>query len=119
MAKRIAGTMYIKVDGEQLEVSGGFECAGMLVKREAVMSVTAVAGYKETAIKPYIKVTALFVPGFPLEALQSSTEMTCTAELANGRVYTLSGAFLEGEAPVKNDDGTVELEFAGTKGIWQ
>lgn len=111
--------MYAKVDGEQLEVSGGFECPGMEVKREAVMSLTGVAGFKETPIKPYIKMTALFVPGFPLATLQSSTDMTLTVELANGRVYTLSGAFIENEAPVKGDDGTIDLEFAGMKGIWQ
>ena len=111
--------MYAKVDGEQLEVSGGFECPGMELKREAVMSLTGVAGYKETPIKPYIKMTALFMPDFPLATLQSNTDMTLTVELANGKVYTLSGAFIENEAPVKGDDGTIDLEFAGMKGIWQ
>lgn len=111
--------MYAKVDGEQLEVSGGFECPGMELKREAVMSLTGVAGYKETPIKPYIKMTALFMPNFPLATLQSNTDMTLTVELANGKVYTLSGAFIENEAPVKGDDGTIDLEFAGMKGIWQ
>ena len=119
MGQRVAGTMYVKVDGEQLEISGGFECPGMDVKREAVMSLTGVAGYKETPIKPYVKMTAIFVPDFPLETLQTNTEMTITVELANGRVYTLSGAFVENEAPTKGDDGTIDLEFAGTKGQWQ
>jgi len=119
MAQRVAGTMYVKVDGEQLEISGGFECPGMDVKREAVMSATGVAGYKETAIKPYIKMTAVFVAEFPLETLQTNTEMTITCELANGRVYTLSGAFVENEMPAKADDGTIDIEFAGTKGQWQ
>ena len=119
MAKRIAGICYIKVNGEQLEVSGGVECPAMPVKREAVMSLTAMAGYKETAVKPFIKLTALFTADFPLVLLQESTDMTITAELANGKVYTLSGAFVEGEPSAKGDDGTMELEFAGGKGIWQ
>lgn len=119
MGKRIAGTMYIKIDGEQLEIQGKFECPGMEFKREAVLSSSGVAGYKETFVKPYIKTTALFIPSFPLSKLRDSTDMTCTAELANGKVYTLSGAFIENEAPVNGEDGTIELEFAGTKGIWQ
>lgn len=119
MAKRIAGTMYLKIDGEQLEVSGGFECPGMEFKREAVLSATGVAGYKETVVKPYIKGTCLFVAGFPLNTLRTNTEMTATVEFANGKVYTLSSAFVENELPVKADDGTVELELAGTRGIWQ
>lgn len=119
MAKRIAGTLYVKVDGEQLEISGGFECPGMQVKREAVMSLTGVAGYKETAVKPYVKMSALFLADFPLAKLQEGTDMTVTTELANGKVYTLSGAFIEGEPAIKGDDGTIDLEFSGSKGIWQ
>ena len=119
MASRVAGTMYVKVDGEQLEISGGFECPLMDVKREAVMGSAGVAGYKETATKPYVKMTAVFTPEFPLEALQNGTAMTLTCELANGRVYTLSDAFVENEAAAKGDDGTIDLEFAGMKGQWQ
>jgi hypothetical protein len=119
MAKRVAGICYIKVDGEQLEVSGGIECPLLEAKREAVMGLSGVAGFKETAVAPFIKVSAVFTPDFPLDALQNNTEMTITAELANGKVYTLSGGFLVGEPSVKAEDGTTELEFNGKKGIWQ
>lgn len=119
MAKRIAGTMYVKVDGEQLEISGGFECPAMQVKREAVMSATGMAGFKETVNRQYVKMTSLFTPNFPLATLQSNTEMTVTVELANGKVYTLSGAYVEGDSVIKGDDGTIDLEFTGVKGIWQ
>lgn len=119
MAKRVAGTCYVKLDGEQLELSGEMECPAADVKREAVMSKTGLVGYAESAIKQYVKGTFIFTPGFPLDTLKNNTELTITAELANGRIYTLSGAFLENEAPVKSDSGTIELEFAGRKGIWQ
>ncbi len=119
MAKRVAGICYIKVDGEQLEVSGGVECPIVDVKRETVMGLAGPAGLKETALEPFIKLSAIFMPNFPLSTLQSNTEMTVTAELANGKVYTLSGAFLKGEPSVKGEDGTVDLEFGGKKGQWQ
>ena len=119
MAKRVAGICYVKADSAQLEVQGGVECPASDVTREAVMSLSGVAGYKETALKPYIKLSAVFTPDFPLDLVRSNTEMTITAELANGKVYTLSGAWLEGEAAAKGDDGTIDLEFAGTKGQWQ
>lgn len=119
MAKRVAGICYIKVDGEQLEVSGGVECPIMDVKRETVMGLSGPAGLKETAMEPTLKVTAIFMPGFPLDALRNNTELTITAELANGKVYTLSGGFLKGEPTAKGEDGTVELEFGGKKGQWQ
>ena len=119
MGQRTAGIAYIKLDGQQFEVSGGVECPLLDVKREAVMSLSGVAGYKETAIKPFIKLSAIFTPDFPLDMVRNNTEMTVTAELANGKVYTLSGAWLEGETSAKGDDGTVDLEFAGLKGLWQ
>lgn len=119
MGKRVAGICYIKVDGEQLEVAGGVECPILDVKRETVMGVNGPAGYKETALRPYVKVNTVFVAGFPLEKLRSGTDMTVTAEMSNGKVYTLSGAFIEGEPAAKADDGTIELEFGGSKGIWQ
>lgn len=119
MAKRVAGICYIKVDGEQLEVSGGVECPITDLKRETVMGLSGPAGLKETALEPYVKVTAIFMPSFPIDTLRTSTEMTVTAEMPNGKVYTLSGAFLKGEPSAKADDGTSELEFGGTKGQWQ
>jgi hypothetical protein len=34
-------------------------------------------------------------------------------------VYVLSGAYLVDEPSSKGDDGSVELQFDGTKGVWQ
>lgn len=119
MAQRVAGICYIKVDGEQLEVSGGIEIPMVDIKRETVMGLAGPAGMKETAIEPYVKLTAIFMPNFPLDTLRNNTEMTVTAELANGSVYTLSGAFVRDEPVIKGEDGTVDLEFGGAKGQFQ
>lgn len=118
-AKRIAGICFVKVDGEQLSVEGSVECPMMDVKRETVMSMSGAAGYKETSLAPFVKVSVNLVLGFPLEKLQTNTSMTITAELANGTVYTLSDAWINGEPGVKGDDGKTELEFGGLKGQWQ
>ena len=46
MAKGIAGTCYLKVDGEQLSVSSNsISIQSAEVKREAVMGSTGLAGY--------------------------------------------------------------------------
>jgi hypothetical protein len=45
--------------------------------------------------------------------------MTVTAELANGKVYTLAGAYLEGETVSNGEEGTADIEFSGFKGIWR
>lgn len=119
MSNRIAGTAYIKVDGAQLEVTGGVELPATDVTREIVMGVAGPAGYKETARKPFVKVSAAVNKDFPLQLIKEGTEITVTAELATGRVYVLSQAWVTGDPSIKNDDGTVDLEFEGMKGIWQ
>lgn len=117
--QRTAGICYFKVDGEQLDVEGGVECPLSDKKRETVMALSGPAGYKETALEPYIKVTAIFGPSFPIDKIKDNTDQTITAEMANGKTYTLSGAYLRGETSVKGDEGKVELDFGGKKGVWQ
>jgi hypothetical protein len=119
MAKRIAGTCYVKVDGEQLEVKGGLEISAMDTVRETVMHSAGPAGFKETPVVPSVKLTVIVGEKFPLKKLQDGTDMTITSELANGMVHTLSGAYMVGEPSIKAEDGEMDLEFNGKKGIWQ
>lgn len=119
MGKRVAGTTYIKVDGQQLEVSGGCEAPIGDTVREIVMGVNGPAGIKETARKPALKLSAIFRDDFPMDLVANGTDMTITSEWPNGKAYTLSGAVMAGEPSAKADDGTVDLEFEGMRGQWQ
>lgn len=119
MSKRVAGICYIKVDGQQLEVKGGVECPLALTKKENVMGLAGSAGYKETAQPQYIKVQCILVPGFPKATIAFGTDMTITAELANGDIFTLSSAWLEGETTIKAEEGEIDLEFQGKTGMWK
>ncbi|MGG7557783.1 phage tail tube protein [Pseudomonas sp. ES3] len=115
MGQKIAGTAYVKVDGAQLTISGGGEAPLMDKKRETVSP----GFYKEEELAPYLKMTALHTPDFPHKALTQGTDMTVTFEFNNGKVYVLSGAYLVGEPASKADDGTLDLQFDGVKGVWQ
>lgn len=119
MGRRVAGICYIKVDGSQLEVKGGVECALAPTKKETVMGLAGNAGYKETAERQYIKVTAILTNDFPIANIQQGTNMTITVEMANGKIYTLTGAWLEGESGANGEEGEIELEFTGITGVWQ
>lgn len=115
MGQKVAGTAYVKVDGTQLTITGGAEAPLMEVKRETVYP----GFYKEEELAAYLKMTAIVEAGFPIKALANGRDMTVTCEFNNGRVYVLSGAYLVDEPSFKADDGTVELQFDGIKGIWQ
>lgn len=115
MGKKVAGTCYIKVDGAQLEVSGGVECPLAPFKRESVVP----GFYKEEELVPYTKLEAVLTPDFPREKIINGTDMTITTEMANGGTYVLTGAYLVDEPTHKGDDGKTELQFDGKKGYWQ
>jgi hypothetical protein len=119
MTKRVAGVCYVKVDGDQLEVKGGVEAPISEVTREPVLGLGGVAGFKEAVQEPFLKLSAIVPKTFPINTLVNGTNMAVTAELANGKVYTLSGAYLKGEPAINGEEGSIELEFSGTKGIWQ
>lgn len=119
MGKKVAGTCYIKVNGAQLEVKGGIEVPLTDNVRDTVMGLSGPAGFKESARAPFVKLTAIFRDDFPMDLVRDSTDMTVTAELANGKVYTLSGGYVVGEPSVKAEEGETDLEFQGNKGIWQ
>ncbi|MNG32200.1 Phage tail tube protein [compost metagenome] len=51
--------------------------------------------------------------------MANGTNMTITAELADGSSYVLSGAYLVDEAKVTGDDAKVALKFEGIAGDWQ
>ena len=115
MGKKVAGTVYVKVDGGQLTVTGGVECPLSDKKRETVVP----GFFKEEDLPPYVKLTAIDDPDLPIKQIMAATNSTITAELANGRVYVLSGAYVVGEPAAKGDDGAIEFEWNGIKGAWQ
>jgi len=115
MGKKVAGTVYAKVDGSQLTVTGGVECPLSDKKRETV----APGFYKEEDLAPYVKLNAVDDPDLPIKQLVEGTNQTLTVEFGNGRVYVLSGAYLVGEPSAKGDDGTIDFEWNGVKGVWQ
>jgi len=112
-AKRIAGVVYFKIDGEQLECTGSLQVPLNTKVRETVMGQTKIAGFKETLRPGFISGAFAFDAEFPIEKVTDGEDLTITAELANGKTYVLSNAVLVDESDVANDDGTVEMRFEG------
>lgn len=115
MGEKVAGTAYIKSDGEQFDVTGNAEAPLMDVKRESILP----GFYKEEDLVPYIQMECLFTKGFPLKKLKDSVDQTVTLELQNGRVYVLTGGYVVGEPAANSDEGKVTLRWEGRKGVWQ
>jgi hypothetical protein len=118
MAKPLGGTVYVKVDGEQLSVRGSVTSnIGQTVMREAVIGADQVHGYTETPILPFLQVELTERPEFPLSAINKVSDSTITAELADGRVLMLRNAWHEGEAERNPQAGSIgSVRFVGLSG---
>lgn len=119
MGKKIAGTCYIKADDQMFEITGGVEVPLMTNVRTPMETHNNESGfYSETTIAPFVRLTAANDPNLDTTKISQSDTLTVTAELANGRVYVLTEAYLSGETTVSGDEGTIPLEFRGAKGVW-
>ena len=114
MGQKVAGTSYVKVDGVQMVISGDIEAPLNKVKRETITK----GHFKEEEVVPFLSGEYVIPKGLDVDKIMSGTNMTITTEFANGKVYTLSGAYVVGEANVGSDEGKASIRFEGNEGDW-
>lgn len=115
MGRKVAGTCYVKINGNQLTLTGGVEAPLSKVARETI----AVGFFSEKDNVPFLKVDAVKTPGIDWEELAAMTDGTVTSEFKDGSTYVLTGAYVVGDLNVTGDDGKVAIEFNGSAGDWQ
>jgi hypothetical protein len=113
MAQRFAGIAFLKVDGNQLALRGNFTVSPTSVERTMVAGQDGIHGYQELPRVPYIEGDLSAVPGLLLESLVSQVDSTVTAELANGRVYTLTGGTCKCGFEENTRDGQLRVRWEG------
>ena len=109
----IGGTVFIKVDGTQYAARGGWKVQPNSNKKTGVAGQDAVHGFTQVPVVPYVEGEVTDLGGLSLQALQNVTNSTVTAELANGKVYTLRNAWYAGEPVIDTTDGKVPVRFEG------
>ena len=118
MAELIAGTCYVKIDGQVLLLKCSMTATASNVSREAIIANGRVRGHKEIPVVPTISGQFVVDKNFPVQKLQTGVDMTVVAEFANGWTYTLGGAFVTNSIEVSGDDSDTTINFAGETGKW-
>ena len=119
MGQKVAGICYVKADDQMFTIQGSVEVPFTTTVRTPMESLANDQGhYSETQIAPFVRLTAVNDPDMDQEKIASATNLTVTAELANGKTYVLTQAYLAQETTVSGDEGTVPLEFRGAKGVY-
>lgn len=111
--KRVAGTCYVKINGKQLEIAGEVTVSPANRERESKVGLSGVTGYIERPRVPYIEVECSADGATPLAELDGATDVTVSAELADGFTYVMRDAWSTTPAEKKASDGGYTVRFEG------
>ena len=113
MGKRVGGIIFIKVDGQQYQAKGAFDYDLGIAKKEGVVGMDKVHGYKETPQVPYIEGTITDDSEMSFEALAKTSDATITLELANDKVIVLRNGWWASNSKGNSEEGEIEARFEG------
>jgi hypothetical protein len=113
MARKLAGTAYLTVNQVQWALRGNFVVSPSSVERTMVAGQEGVCGYHETPRVPFIEGDLTAIPEMLLEDLETQVNVTVVAKLANGMVYTLTGAMCKAALEENTRDGVVHVRWEG------
>ncbi|NID15381.1 phage tail tube protein [Luteibacter yeojuensis] len=115
-ANRLAGTVYLSVDGQTYMLVGAFEYSPSKFARETATGQDGVHGYIEKPVAPHIAGTLRDSGGLSVESLGDMTNVTVVAELANGKTIIGRNMWTVESQTSKQDDGTIEVRWEGPQG---
>jgi hypothetical protein len=113
MAQRIAGTAFLKVDGNQYPLRGNFTVTPSLIRRPGLPAQDYIHGYSELPRVPSIEGDVSTTPGLSIEDIDAMTNVTITAELANNSVYVLREGWCVSALAINARDGLVRVKWEG------
>jgi hypothetical protein len=113
MSQRIAGIATLWVGGTLQFLRGNFTVSPSPVERTMIAGQDSVHGYQELPRVPYIEADLSTMPGRLLSDIDGMTDVTVTAQLANGMVYSLQGATCKAGLEANTRDGQVRVRWEG------
>lgn len=116
--RRVAGIIYVRVNGDLLQAKGSFEVQMDALSREAMVGATGVDGYKEMPQAPYVSGKITVGPDLDITALRNATDATVTVELASGQIGVLHEGWFAGDGVINTEDGEMDVRFEGIRGEW-
>ena len=113
MAVAVGGTLFFKVNGEAYQVKGNWTYNTGQPKREAIVGMDSVHGYKETPQAPKLSGQITDKPGQSTDSLKNVTDGDLMLEMANGKVFALRNSFYVADGDITTEEGEVQVEFQG------
>jgi len=110
---RRAGTLFVKVNGQQYDAKGNFTYNPGQPKREGIVGPDGTHGYKELPQLAYIEGEITDSSSLDLLNFTNIVDATVTLELANGKVFTLRDAWYAADGDVGTEEANIQVRFEG------
>ncbi len=111
--RRVGGMIFFDIQGEIYKAKGSFTYNLGRPKREAVVGMDRVHGFKEMPQVAYIEGVITDDQELDLERLVTVRDVLVTLRLANGKTVGLRDAWYAGEGQVTTEDGEIAVRFEG------
>lgn len=111
--RRIGGTIFVKVDGQQLQAKGSWTYNLGEAKKEMIVGADSVHGFKEMPQVPFIEGQITDSDQVDMAALRRTRDATVVLSLANGKVISLEEAVESSDGNVTTEEGEAEVRFEG------
>jgi hypothetical protein len=110
---RIAGVLFLKINGVQLDVVGDVTINYGRPKREMQVGLDGPHGHKEMPQIALIKAKCRDRAGLDLNQILIGDNATVVVEMANGKAAVLRGGVFTGDGTLTAEDATFEGEWSG------
>src|SRR5690348_12118137 len=109
--ERVGGIIQLKTSGEIQDAKGEFTYNLGLPKREAVLGIDSVHGYKDMPQVAFIEGVITDRSTLKLRDLVSGTGLTITLRLANGKTIVLGNAWFAGDGEGSTSEGEIKVRW--------
>jgi hypothetical protein len=113
-SNRVAGTLYLAVNGTTLPAKGNFSVGYGLEKKTAVIGVSGVQGYKGESQVAFIEGTITNRSDLDVKALLQVEGATITLQFQGGKTLVLRDAWQAADGTLNADEGELPIRFEGT-----
>lgn len=109
----VGGIAFFKINGLQYELRGELEIMPNTTENEWLANQDGTQVYTQKAVTPYMQMKVSDSDQLSLQALNAAEGVTITAELINGKVYTLLQAAQWGEQKLDTTKGEITAKYGG------
>lgn len=113
---RVAGLVDVRVTTaaglvSQLQIRGKWKITPSATEKEGIAGQDAVHGFKEKPVVPSMEGEITNGRDFDIKQINDADDVTATAILANGHIYTGKGGWRAGKTEIDTEEGSIGLKL--------